>query len=526
MHSRMWHVALLCLAVSLSPKSHGATLTGLVKGPDNVASRSVFVEARNTHTHITTTVLSDNAGHYQIADLQAGEYAVAARAVGYGADAGRLVTLGSDTTQSLDLVSSTSGVRWSDLSIHQGKLLFPEGRGSDLLFEHCTGCHAFQNEMAGATHDADSWRIRVESERSAYGFALSQLTAQDIEEISYYLARLFGPKSVLEKSPADRTGEDRHAGYQDTLPRYGEDSQRIVYVEYAVPAPERFPVSAAPDGTGGVWIANGGAANRLTHLQPQSGSLQDVPIPYRGAAAIDSLTPASNGSVWFAERVPNKLGRWDLSTQKIVEYSDVADAGGSKSTVRLDAAGRVWSSGIPLTRLDPGSGQFTRFEKVPAAYDLQLDGSGNAWFTAPESNKVGKIDHQTLRVSQWELPTANAGPRRLQVGRDGTIWVAEFRANKLARFDPATQHFAEFVLPGAEPSPWALAFDAHGYLWYSSYNMDEIARFDPKTGQAIRYPFPHSEITARELICDSAGKIWYGSPANHEVGYFYLQGTQ
>jgi virginiamycin B lyase len=520
----MWPVILLCLAVSLSANSNAATIAGVVSGPDGASVRCVFVEAQNTRTHTTAAVLSDDTGHYQIGDLQAGDYEVSVRAVGYSADADHRVTLAGDAPQSLDLALSKGVVRWSDLSIHQGEALFPDGKGSDLLFEHCSGCHAFQNEMAGAMHDVEGWRAQVEHERSTYAYALAHLTGQDVEEISYYLARLFGPKSVLEKSPADRAGEDRHAGYQDTVPTYGGDSHNIVYVEYEIPPPDRFPVSAVPDSTGNIWIPNGGTANRVTRLQPQSGELQDFSISYRGAAEIDSLIAAPNGSVWFAERGTNKLGRWDPGTHKIVEYADsTANEGGSKVTVQLDASGRVWSSGIPLTRFDPHTSQFAREDKVSSAYDLQLDGNGNLWFTDPENNKIGRIDQTTLSVSQWELPTPNAGARRLQVARDGVIWVAEFRANKLASFDPTSKHFKEFVLPGPEPSPWAMAFDADGYLWYSSYNVDEVVRFDIRTGQATRYPFPHSEIAVQEFIRDRAGRIWYGSPANHKVGYFYLR---
>jgi virginiamycin B lyase len=521
---RISRVPLLCLAAILGSTSHAATITGVVNGPDSWSLRRAFVEAQNTSTHTTVAVLSDETGRYRIGDLQAGEYEVSVRAIGYGADPVRRVTLASDTLESLDLVLLQSEVRWSDLSIHQAKELFPEGRGSDLLFDRCAGCHAFQNEMASSSHDAEGWKTRVEYERTTYGYALAQLSAQDVEEISYYLARLFGPNSLLEKSPAARNGEDRHAGYQDTVPKYGGDSQNIVYVEYDVPPPGRFPVSAAPDNTGRIWIANGGTANRLTRLQPHSGELQDFSIPHGGAAEIDSLTPAPNGSIWFAERGPHKLGRWDPETQKIVEYADnAAKAGGSKYTVRLHANGTLWLAGIPLTKFDPKTRLFTRFEKVADAYDLELDTHGNAWFTDPANNKIGRVDQKTLSVSQWELPTSNAGPRRLQAARDGVIWVTEFHANKLASFDPATKRFKEYVLPGAEPSPWALAFDADGYLWYSSYNMDEVARFDTKTGKATRYPFPHSEITAQEFIRDSAGRIWYGSPANHKVGYFYLR---
>ncbi|HEY4211165.1 MAG TPA: carboxypeptidase regulatory-like domain-containing protein [Steroidobacteraceae bacterium] len=408
---------LLCLAGFFCSGSQAAVITGVVTAPGGGTPRPVFVEAQDTNTHRTVAVLADDTDHYRIGNLPAGTFKVFARAAGYGVDTDRTVTVASDARQGLDLVLSQRAVRWGDLSIHQARELFPEGKGSDLLFEHCTACHGFQSEMANASNDAEGWKMRVEHEQSRYGGELAHLTAQDVQDISYYLARLFGPQSVLEKSPAERTGEDRHAGYLDTVPRYGPDSEGIVYVEYDAPPP-------------------------------------DFPLPRTVTADLDSIEKARN------------------------------------------------------------------------ADDLQLDDHGNAWLTDPKANELARIDRKTLRVSQWELPTPNAGPRRVQVASNGVIWLTEFRANKLASFDPATKRFKEYVLPGSDPSPWALAFDAAGDLWYSSYNMDEVARFDTGTGKVTRYPCPHVEFSAREFRRDSAGRIWYASAANHKVGYFYLQTRQ
>jgi virginiamycin B lyase len=517
----------LYLAMSFSLTCHAATITGEVKGPDSAGIKGVFVTAQDTHTKIMVAVLTDDAGRYRIENLRAGDYQLSAQSVGYRSDPAMSITVTSDGHESRGLALRKDAVRWSDISIYQGKELFPEAKGSDLLFENCTGCHAFQNEMATATNDADGWKKRVEYERTTYDFGLGQLTEQDVEELSSYLSRLFGPHSVLQKSPADMLGEDRHAGYQDTVRSFSSDSLKIVYVEYDVPPPGAFPFSATPDAMGNIWIPNGGAAGKITRLQPQSGVLQDFPAPASGAASVGSLVAAHDGSIWLAEYGPNKLGRWDPDGQRIVEYpDDSATKGRTKNTVRIDASGNIWSGGVPLTRFDPKSGRFTSVAKVPAAYDVELDPQGNAWFTDPVTNRIGRVNGKTLGVSQWALPTPNAGPRRLQIAHDGMIWIAEFNAGKLARFEPQTHAFEEFVLPSPEPSPWALAFDNDGYLWYSSYDTDAVGRFDTKTGKAIRYPFPHSEITVHEFCRDAAGKIWYASSANKKVGYFFLSDSK
>ena len=147
-------------------RSQAATIAGVVSGPGSANVRRAFVEAQNISTHTTVAVLSDDAGRYRIGALQAGASQVFVRAVGDGVGPVRRVTLADDTRGALDLVLSQGAVRWSDLSIHQGKELFPEGKGSDLLFEQCADCHAFQNEMATSLHDAEGWKTRVQFERT------------------------------------------------------------------------------------------------------------------------------------------------------------------------------------------------------------------------------------------------------------------------------------------------------------------------------------------------------------------------
>jgi len=191
--------------------------------------------------------------------------------------------------------------------------------------------------------------------------------------------------------------------------------------------------------------------------------------------------------------------------------------------VRLDPSGNVWGSGAPLTKFDPETREFTRFEEVPNAYDVKPDKNGDVWFTSGSgANKIGKVDGKTMKVSQWTMPTAKGFPRRMEIAPDGMIWVGEFNAGKMARFDPATQTFTEYPLPGPDPSPYSMGFDADGYLWYNSHHMDELARFDTKTGKVIEYPFPHSEMAMREFFRDEQGRMWYGTNPNNKVGYFYL----
>ena len=521
-------LVLMGFTALLTSVSHSATMTGTVKGPDGAAFQGAFVEAQNTKTKINVIVLSDSQGRYRIENLPAGDYRVQIRAVGYRADPRSGVTLTADQNASFDFALQKGMVRWNDISLYQAKQLWPPAKGKDLILEHCYICHAFQSRMASVTRDVDGWRDRVAFMRDAMHFSIflgPNFSDQDAEDVATYLASLFGPDSVLPKSPADMPE------YQKTLRPFSTEAMNIVYVEYDMPAPSRMPFSAAPDKNGYLWIPDFGVANKITRLDPKTAEMQDFPVPFTGTAGVHSAVPAADGSVWLAEQGSNRLGKWDPVTQKITEYQDKylpgkegIEDGGSKHTVRIDATGKVWVSGVPLVRFDPETEKFDRFNEGEYAYDVKPDKNGDAWFTTPRASKIGKVDGKTLKVSEWHTPTPNSYPRRMEIGTDGAIWVGEFYGNNLARFDPKTQTFKEYKLPGAEGSPYALGVDAEGYIWYDSHKQDLIGRFDPRTGKVIEYPFPHPELAMREFFRDSQGRMWYGTSPNNKVGYFYLAG--
>ncbi len=130
-------------------------------------------------------------------------------------------------------------------------------------------------------------------------FALANVSDQDAGDIASYLTTLFGPDSVLPKSPVDMPG------YKDTVRPFSSDSANIVFVEYDMPGPNRMPFSAAPAKDGSVWIPDFGIDNMITRLDPKTGEMQDNGDPVVGGRQADGhmrighlvSRPASMGSV-------------------------------------------------------------------------------------------------------------------------------------------------------------------------------------------------------------------------------------
>ena len=505
------------MAVSGTTFAGAATLAGTVTGPDGKPFRGAFVQARNLKTRITVSVLSDNAGRYHVDNLGPGDYRLGLRAVGFQADPSTGITLAADDRLTRDLALKDGKVRWSDISMQQGRKLLPEAPGKSELFTHCMACHGFESRMAAVVRDEDGWRDRVNFMKTAMGYFIMRpdfgFNDQKAENIVSYLNTMFGEASRLPESPADLPQ------YQSEVRRISDDGLKIVYVEYDTPGPNRMPWSAhpAPDGT--FWVPYYGDANKIANLDPVTGVMTEYPVPNVGTAAVHSAVPHPDGSVWLAEQGSDKLGRWDPKTRQITEYKDTV----GKHTVRVDPnTGMVWSTGM-LTVFDPKTEKFTHIEEVPTCYGIALDRAGNAWFTElTPGGKVGVVDARTLKVKKYALPTRNARPRRIQVDDHGIVWFGEFDAGKIGRLDPESGAITEYALPGPQPTPYALAIDRDGGVWYSSEYMDVIGRLDPETGKVVEYPYPRAENSMRDFFMDDNGRMWFGSPVNDKVGYFYV----
>ncbi len=518
----------LFLLISLASVAFGApggTVSGVVKDSAGSPFKGAFVRANKGK--MTTTVLSDRDGRYRLDSLAPGDYRVRVTAAGYKSDEPKDLKVAAGRTASLDFALHKDAVRWSDLSVYQGSKLLPDTKGKDLLFGRCLACHGFQTRMASAPRTEAGWKAGVKYMTEMEHYFLSPtFTDQNAADVTSYLNVAFGIDSKLPKSPADLPG------YRDVTQNFSDEAMKIVYVDYDLPGPNRFPWSGYPDKKGQIWIPYYGRADRIARLDPKTGEVQEFKTPFQGTAGIHSAVPAPDGSVWFSEQGSNRLGKWDSATQAITEYQhsyipgkEGTTAGGSRHTVRIDPKGNVWSTGSPLSRFDPTTGKFTDFPEVPTAYGIEIDPLGNVWFTEfVETGKLGKVNATTGEVTKYALPTAKAYPRRLVIDPQGYVWVAEYRGGKIARFDTRNETFQEFSLPGGSPTPYGIALDRNKFIWYSSMDMDTIARLDPSTGAILEFPFLYPENGIREFLPDSEGRMWFATGPNNKVGYFIPYG--
>src|SRR5437588_3252711 len=512
-------LAFLALTAASSLSTRAASVTGTVKGPDGDPYMGAFVQAKNQPNNVLVSVLPDKQGRYRIDSLPAGSYQIQIRAIGCKAEPQSGVKLAGDQKASFDFAWQPGTVRWSDVSLYQGRKLLPEGKGKGALTSNCVVCNDCVNGMSSTPRTEAGWLYRINYMRMDMWWQLPRFDDDKDDAVVSYLSHMFGNDPTAPRSPADLPG------YKETVRSFREEAMGIAYVEYDVSGSKGLPWSAAPDKDGNLWMPYYGRGNEVARLNPNTAEMKRFLLPFEESAGVHSSVPTPEGTVWFTEFALNRIAKLDPQTGKITEYQDSGDVPGerpSKHTARVDAQGNVWTSGSPVTEFDPKTGKFTHFMDAPSSYGITFDKEGNVWFCVLKTDgTIGKIDAKTGKVRHWSPPT-HGMPQRLDLDSNGIVYFSERQGSKIGRFDPKTETFKEYPLPGPAGTPYAIAVDKDDTVWYNSNDQDTIGRLDPNTGKIVEYPFPQSDGLMREFFLDSHGRMWFASPTNNRVGYFYL----
>ena len=340
----------------------------------------------------------------------------------------------------------------------------------DTFYTSCmTSCHSFQTRV---------WHPRArDEERLARGDVKEymrdviigdqggsrMMSDPKLEDIVSYLTTAFGPDSPKTRSPADMPG------YKATLRPFSDKVMNIAYAEYDFAGTKGLgPWSAVEDQDGMVWIPYYGRGNEVVRLNPKTAELTRFPLPFTETAGIHSVIPDPDGTVWFTEVSFGGIGHLNPATKEITEYRDKGPDGKiiGKHTVRVDASGKIWSSGGPISRFDPTTKEFTHFN-TPGTYGNVVGRNGDEWFTIYRNDGPIVRISRTGEVTKW-YPSTKGKPQRLQVDSDGTVWFTERVGGKIGHLDPESGNIKEFDLPGPSPSPYAIGIDRNHMVMVDS----------------------------------------------------------
>jgi len=509
----------LACATLWASLAQGMTIAGTIRGEQGAAIPGVMVSATDTGRGIITTAYSDAAGRYRITALAPGTYTIEVHRPGFGTQQSRGLELREPGPGALDfrlapapdIREQVSGTAWM--------ARLPESDMKRKFKMACAGCHQFGDARTRRTRSREEWEATIQRMKgmSLGGYSVGHSLMPGLDDTKALAAWLagngFGPGAP---DP------------QITMPPpVSGEAARAQITEYLIGEPDSvFHDSTV--GNDGIGWAIDYLHGTLWRVDPATGESKKFDIPVKGSGP-HTIHPDRDNVLWITLQLVDEVASFDPRSGKFRIYDGfTADslvhsfAIDSMGYIAYDLDGNLWISGSgnnTVASLNPKTGVVKEYSlpltgTLPptrvAAYGMAMDSRKNVWYTKLNEGVFGRIDARTKEITQYRMPEAHSGPRRLSVDSQDRLWIPEYSTNRITRFDPETGKFESYDLPEAGDYPYALRVDGrHDIVWICGTGSDSIHRFDPKTARFTQYRLPSPLAFTRQLSVDHrTGDVW------------------
>ena len=236
------------------------------------------------------------------------------------------------------------------------------------------------------------------------------------------------------------------------------DPRRGRVLERVAAGPRIFNLAVSP---GAIWAISN-VLGTLTRIDTRTGKV-GAPLQV-GAAPYDVAW--GFGSVWVSNSGDGTV--WRITDGKVVKRLRVGAEPNGLTAYR----GSLWVSDHTagkLVRIDP------RTNRVTGSVDLAgadwITGFGRSLYVSQETNRVARVDLQTLKVVGAARVARNPLGSAIVANE---LWVPCIDANQIDIVDPATMKVV--ARKPAGPSP-IVVLPAFGHVWVSHTTGDTVWRF-------------------------------------------------
>jgi virginiamycin B lyase len=268
----------------------------------------------------------------------------------------------------------------------------------------------------------------------------------------------------------------------------------------------------APDGS--AWYTAYGA-NTLGRLDPATGQIKEYPLPTPDSGP-HGLVVDRQGYVWYTANKTGAIGKLDPKSGLVTEYKMPDPAARDPHTPVFDRKGILWftvQNGNFVGKLDPSTGAIVlKPSLTPKAmpHGIIIGGDGKPIYAMAGTNKIGRIDPETMEIQEFVLPEG-ARPRRLAATSDGRVWYGDSARGYLGRLDLRTKEVKEFdAADGVKSGPYSIAVTAGDIVWYTESTLEpnRLVRFDSKTETTQSWPMPSTGAVVRHTVAAPDGSLW------------------
>jgi virginiamycin B lyase len=530
-------IVLAILCSGLLRASEAVALTGIVSSDLEGPMEGVLVSAKRVGGTITVTVVSNKEGRYSFpaSRLGLGKYQLTIRAIQYDpVDRNLIATVENGKNEANiklkktdDLASQLSDIEW---------LMSVPGtdKNKDYLFETCSHCHTL-GPILKSQYDTTGWMTTFARMR---GWDQISSINRPVPQPDSAPGATFGNEEFASYlSSINLSSRSMHDFELKTLPRPHGDDTKVIITEYDLPRPNAEPHDAVVDPVGGMIWYGDFAEGILGRLNPTTGEVKEWEDPSTKAGysgAFQDLEFDPKGDPWMGRHELNGVAKFDKKTETFTNYRVPDEHKTSTNFLSPSRDGKIWirdNAGLVNYRLDPQTGEMTKFEAFPAymlskdfqgprlnIYGVNTDSNGNLYEADIAGSNIIRVDGETGTITVFPVPTAHSGPRRMHMDLEDHLWIGEYYGKKIAMLDTKTGQIREWPIP----LPWYGAYDAapdkEGNVWTGTMTSEIILRLNPKTGEFRSYQLPRLGINVRRVDVDNSGAhpvFWIGE--NHRA---------
>ena len=308
--------------------------------------------------------------------------------------------------------------------------------------------------------------------------------------------------------------------------------------EYSLPQSNSGLMRPAIDHEGRIWFGEMGH-NLLADFDPHTQKFQQITPPH-GHSGIMGVVVAADDTIWFAEQYANYIGHYFPAAGQFQIFPlpnlTVPDPGLAGKTLTLPSApndlvldkkGNIWFTELnanALGRLNIHSGQIQQYSLTPTKttqsinpYGITIDPQGNIWFTEASTNNIGRLDAKTGLISYFSMQGSSTPLMEIAADEHGIIWATSFSSGLLLSFNPETVTFTPFYAPSLG-GLYGITITSEGQVWVTITAANAIANLDPIANRFIDYSIPSNGSLPLGVLIGANGSLWFTEAGSNKIG--------
>ena len=216
-----------------------------------------------------------------------------------------------------------------------------------------------------------------------------------------------------------------------------EEFEIIPLPQFTLVNQRSIPTSVAIDHDNDVWVAIMDQSILLEYDQEtKKFDIHNTITPDAGPTAI--VIDSSN-NVWFAESLVGNLGRIDVQTKQMTEFTPPEGSLAEPFALMIDKQENIWIAehlGPSITKFNPILESFDKVnipnsESLP--FGMVLDKYDNIWAAQHVVDSLIVHDPYNNRISEVIIPTEGSFTQFVTADDNGDIWFVEQRGAKIGK---------------------------------------------------------------------------------------------